>query len=344
MLTIMPINFTGIRNLPQAGNINNLKSVGLQKDTFQKNISFKGSISFETWMLQHDLTFKDIQNIIADRKNLIGSGNSHSAIAIPNCDDYCLRLTNWDLKSIEGADFSKAKIENTKDVTLKANIGQEVAKIYIERDIPIPYEIQVLRKQEGESIGVQPPETLICGEYNSQTRQGVAPYEDFSRKEKYARTMHKLSQLPIESFEQLIKDYKEAQGAGYSFDYLNSNNLLVDENNKKINLIDMSKGAPTDISGLFYALVNAQYYRTFTSTEYNVIDEKSRMQTTSEVVQIIRKFVQAMKNQGETFDRWSAPYEASKDLYSGLPMWLALGVTNESDVWNRLERMGIAKQ
>lgn len=344
MLTITPINFTGIRNLPQARNMNNSKFVGLQKDTFQRNISFKGTLNFETWMLQHDLTFKDIQNIILDKENLIGSGNSNTAIAIPNCDDYCLRLSNWDLRSIGGADFSKAKIQNTKDSNLEANIGQEVAKITIERDIPIPYEIQVLRKQEGESIGVQPPETLICGEYNSRTKDGVAPYEDFSRKEKYARTMHKLSQLPTESFEQLIKDYKEAQNAGYSFDYLNSNNLLVDENNKKINLIDMSKGAPTDISGLFYALVNAQYYRTFASNDYNVVDEKQRAQTTADVVQIIRKFIQAMKNQGETFDRWSAPYEASKDLYSGLPMWLALGVTNETDVWNRLQRMGIAKQ
>jgi len=342
MLTITPINFTGIRNLPQAKKLSATTSP-LQQDTFQKSISFTGKANFLNWLTSKGLEVADVKKFICD-KNILGKGNYNTAFQIPDCDKFCLRVISSDVKQLQEADFSKARLIPFED-PLDINIGQKVATIQVDREVmPIPYNIEILRKQTGESIGVQPPETIVTGDFTSVLREGMLPYEDMTRKEKYARTIHKVAQLPIESYEKLIQDFNKAQKAGYKFDYLNSNNLLVDENAKQINLIDMEKGLPSDLSGLLYALTNAQYYRTFSDTWHNAVSEEMRNQATQDTMQIIRKFMQALKNQDIKLEQNNVPFEAAKDLYSGFPCWLAFRATSASEVWKKMAQLGVAKQ
>lgn len=344
MLTILPINFTGIKTIPIAKDNKNVKTSSLKKDAFQKTIDFTGRIGFESWMFQNNLTLNDIKSIISNKDSEIGSGNSHTTFSIPNCKEYCIRILTNDIEGIKTADFSQAKFLDVEDKNLKINIGQKVGLITVQRDLPFPYQIEILRRQEGESIGVQPPETLVTGDFYSVQKEGVAPYEDYSRKEKYARTIHEVAKLPVEAYEKLIQEFNEGQEAGYSFDYLNSNNLLVDSKEGKINLIDMEQGCPCDLSGLLYALTNAQYYNTFVNRWCEPVDDVKINQATKDTIAIIRKFAQALKNQGIALNRYEAPYEATISLYSSMPCLMAFGVVSEPDVWNKMEKMGIAKQ
>ena len=130
MLTIMPISFSGIKTSPQ-WQVKVATSPRLKHDVFQKNLSFTGKTDFGSWMLQNNLTFNDIQDVISNDENIIGQGNYSTAYQIPNCEEYCLKINTLDKEDFRNVDFSKAKIQDTEDTNLKINIGQEVAKIFL---------------------------------------------------------------------------------------------------------------------------------------------------------------------------------------------------------------------
>ena len=292
-------------------------------------------------MSENDVCLQDFQRMICD-ENLIGAGNFNFAYSIPNCEDYILRVTKYDIDGIKEADFSKAQFKIVED-GLDINIGQKVASIEIPTIYPIPMEIQILKKQAGEAIGVQPPETLCKNEWG-ELRDGFAPYEDYSRKERYERTLQKVADLPVEAYEELLIEFEKASRTGYRLDYLNSNNLLVDDKQGKINLIDMEKyGIMDNYAGLLYGLTNAQYYRTYCDKYYNPVSDLQREKATENTITIIKKFVTAMRNQGLKFNRVNTPYEASKDLFNGFPCWKAFGVMSEQLVWECLYQMGVAE-
>ena len=314
MFTITPISFSGIKTLPQTKKYATLPK--LQYDTFQKSPSFTGKVGFESWMLRNDLTFKDIQDIISDDENIIGQGNYSTAYQIPNCEEYCLKINTYDKGDLKQADFSKAKITDTEDKSLKINIGQQVAKISIAREyLPISYEIEVLKKQKGESIGTPHPDALVRGEYTHTLREGLASYEDYSRKEKYARTIHKVAQLPVQAYERLILEFLEAKNAGYSFDHLNSNNLLVDSENERINIVDMEHGEIGNLASLLYALTNIQYNSTFCDEWYNPVPEEQRTQAKNDTIEIIVKFMEALDELGLSYDTSKTPGDVVLGLH-----------------------------
>ena len=88
MLTITPISFSGIKTLPQTRKTNINKA---QCDTFEKNTTFKGKMSFTNWLKSKGLEASDIKYFICD-ENIIGRGNQNTAFEIPECEEYCLRI------------------------------------------------------------------------------------------------------------------------------------------------------------------------------------------------------------------------------------------------------------
>ena len=70
---------------------------------------------------------------------------------------------------------------------------------------------------------------------------------------------------------------------------------------------------------------------------------EQREQATKDTIEIIRKFVVAMKNQGLKFDRNKVPYEASISLFGGFPCWMAFGAMSEYQVWDKLNQLGLVK-
>lgn len=338
MLKMMPISFSGIKAIPIAkrGYITLPKT---QNDCFIKsNVSFCGvdkKSSFENWMNDNNLEIEDIKNIISNEDNILGAGFDNTTFSIPNCDEYVLRCRTWLLPYLKESDFSNTQVIDSEDKTLKINIGQQVASIYPKVSIPFASEIEVLKKQSGSSIGVQPPETI---------KENDIPYEDYSRKEKYEKTINKTAKLPQKAYDTLVSEIMQADETGYKFDYLNSNNLLVDEKNERINIIDMQKGgaSPDVMSGLLYALTNIRYFKTYTAPIYNAVSDEKKQQVYQDTMEIIGKFVLAMKNQNVKFDLKNMPLEASMFLFSSAPFKGASNAQTEREVMEKLKEFGVA--
>ena len=77
-----------------------------------------------------------------------------------------------------------------------------------------------------------------------------------------------------------MTDYKKACSAGYRLDHLNSNNLLIDEENKSINLIDMERvnpdGTVPHYANLLYSLTNCAYFDTYTYDYPNPVSDEEK--------------------------------------------------------------------
>ncbi|MBR5304234.1 MAG: hypothetical protein IKU37_05345 [Candidatus Gastranaerophilales bacterium] len=360
MLNISPINFTKITN--NFARANQPINQGLTRDVFVKstnNVSFKGNeikadkSDFQKWAEETDFVQTQLLDIITNKENEIGSGFIHTAFSIPGNDDYILRISTRSLEwTLCEENIGIAEL-NVVDGNDDINVGQEVATITIPDKDARPEEyswkntkIEVLRRQHGESIGVQPPETLVEGEWSTHTKPGVEPYEAPSRKEKYARTIRKVAELPVESYEKLIETFKKASETGYDFDYLNSNNLLVDTEEGAINLIDMEKGhdpVKPNYLNLLYALTNVAYYGTYTADWCkDPIPEDKREGAKQDTVTIINKFMSAMKNKGEKLNRNDVSFQAQIYLLNSLPMTYACG--GDSGFWQKANEMGILEQ
>lgn len=366
-MNINPLNFIKLNNTVSSQK-NRAIRFETSKDTFVKSsnaVAFKGAEtvsdakSFVEWAQENDFIKTQLDEILFNPENIIGSGFSNTALRIPNNDDYVLRIGTDSLEhSLHKPNIQKATMIDTDDKT-DVNVGQKVAEISIPskwaREGETDYcsvVVEVLKKQNGESIGVQPPETLVTGEYNTRTKDGVAPYEDYSRKEKYISTIKKVAELPVESYEKLIADFQKACEAGYLFDHLNSNNILVDSENKALNLIDMDRvpegSTRPNYANLLYSLTNISYFSTYTSDYPNPVGQTpEEMQAKKNEalqynLQIIDKFMQAMKNKGAKFQPYVGSYEfTTKFLYS-VPCAIWSQSFASDGFWQKAQKLGVA--
>ena len=335
----------------------------MPNDTFVKrssNVSFAGneevseSQKFIQWAQQTDFIRQHLEEVLYNPENVIGQGNTNTAIRIPYNDDFVLRIGTETLKeSVHKPNIKDAKLYEV-DYYTDLNVGQKVAEFSIPSKYAIEGEtdwlankVEVLKKQKGEAIGVQAPETLVKGEFSFVQRDGLAPYEDYSRKEEYARTIHKVAELPVSAYEKLISDFTKACEIGFGFDHLNSHNLLVDSEGEAINLIDMS--SPTSsgsmepsYADLLYSLTNISYFKTFNDEYYNPMSEEQRKQSLTDTITIIEKFVQAMKNQGVKFDRNHVSTEFSYVFLGSFPCVLYSRTTDFDGFWKKAEKLGVA--
>lgn len=344
MLNINPVNFVKFNNFYKT---QPKITSGLASDVFVRsanNISFKGeketnSSSFIEWAKQTGFVQKQLSEILSNPDCKLGSGFSHSAYIIPDNEEYILRMPN--IKVPLEYDYSKASLKDTEDKNLKVNIGQEVASIEVPTKEGFPMVVEVLRKQSGDSIGV-PPSQAVFVEETGALREGELSYEASERKEHYASTIHKVAQLPVESYEKLITDIREAEKAGYRFDHLNSNNLLVDEENESINLIDMDKSrVPANLGNVLYALTNICYFSTFSSKyDESPMSDDEIMTAIKDTMDITDKFIQAMQNKGEKFNRNECSYEFF-NLMSSLPFCFYCKTGDDNAKWNVLADKGV---
>ena len=344
MLSITPISFSGIRNLANT----KTKAATLpkmQNDTFVRSntINFKGCEKcneFSKWCNETGFKPENIDEIINNPELEIGKGNQHTAFNIPNCKDFVIRVSSCHVGNTSSADWKHAKFVDAQDKNLNVNIGQPVAFLEVP-DTHAPIYVEILKKQAGEPIGNKPAETLLIGE-TEILKAGEAPYEDMSRKEQYARTIQKVADLPISAYEELIDTYIEASKLGYTLDHLNSNNILVDSENQKLNLIDMSKGQSKEkFDGLLYALLNAEYFDTYTADYPNPVSNEEKMTALKNNVKIIQNFTQAMKNKGVKFNRDEICIEFFNDVIRKVTSSFAFGTSDTEEKFVKMRELGI---
>ncbi len=317
----------------------------LKSDVFVKssnNVSFKGNNSFIDWAENTDFVHTQLPEILSNPENKIGSGFSHTAYNIPNNDDYILRAHNSALNNIY--DYTSAKIKETENKELSINIGQKTAEIQIKDENNMPYMIEILRKQKGDPLGIPPTQAVFIPD-SDELRQGELPYEDMERKKYYASSIHKVAQMPLESYEKLIDNLQAVAKSGYSFDHLNSNNFLIDGDNNNINMIDMDKvNKKVDYGNALYALTNINYFSTFASKyDKNPISNEELEQAINDTVEIIEKFINAMQNKNVKFkNRHEYSYEFMK-LFTSFPFAFYCKAIDENQKWEKLEQIGVVE-
>lgn len=347
MFSINSISFKGTTPINNKKQQPNFMGGYISEDVFVKskdpikdeNITPKENSDFAKWAKEYELE-KNIESILNNEDNILGSGFTHTAYSIPDCDDYILRKFNSN--DISNINPDEVKIEEIDDRGLKVNIGQMVGKLELPNSNGEVYSVEVLRKQKGKPIG-NPPVAVIYVPETDILKDGEKVYEAKERQDNYIKYIEKLADLPVSSYEKLISDYEQVANAGYFFDHLNSNNLFYDEENQAINFIDMedSKRKP-NYGNLLYALTNIYYFDTYKSPfSERVVSDEETFKAIQNTVTITNKFIEAMRNQGVKFDREEQSMEFC-DFLSSMPVTFLCRTTDIDQKWEYLKAQGVA--
>lgn len=337
MLNINSVNLitNNIKQLPKKISFRGSGNDVFVKSTPDKTMPNKTENEFINWANSTNFLELPLKEILDD-SNKIGSGFSHTTYNINGNDDYILRTANNCKYSMEDLNSSSKTIIDTKD-NLDINIGQKIAEIKLDtKNASTP--IEVLKKQTGTPIGVL-PYSAISNEDSGELNPNELPYEDISRKQQYLKSIHNISELPVESYEKFILDLQEAAKSGYSLDHLNSNNLLYDEEKQSINLIDMNKRSKdADMGDALYALTNIYYFPTFI---YENDSKQEVNQAFTETIAIFDKFTQAMKNLGVKFKPQEKSDYETHELMKSLPASFFFQTNDLQEKYNKLNEMGL---
>ena len=319
-------------------------------DTFEKTTVPKSLNEAINWLEQTDFINTRLSETLNNDDNISGEGFSHIVYAIPGNEEYILRMKK---SNVLKGQIKSSEIKDVEDKNLKVNIGQPVAEIVYEtEDSPGQGRIEVLKKQTGEPVGVKPPSAIYI-EDTDKLRENELPYEDISRKEAYARTIHKVAELPVEAYEKFLEDITSASKSGYKFDYYNSNNILVDDKGQALNLIDMDKcSMDADYGSILYALTNIESQLDGISQEMQgelTQSKKSELQQRlsnleTQYLQSELDYLEGVKEAGESFDFMEGEYDIS-DAETFIPAYaeqtgkLAQG---DMDAWETDGQEGIS--
>ncbi len=223
----------------------------MQNDAFIKTTSFKGSDNddsfkaFKKWAEETDF-LNNAESIIEKKGKVLGCGFEGMTIGISNND-------KWVIKVIKRSNFSQQRIDKPEifeieDKLPDLNIGQMIAYVkipFFENSSRLFY---ILRRQKGTSYGINnmPPQKL------NKTNIDI-----------HISSLKKMAELPYEAYKQLIRDIIKANDAGYIFDHYNPNNIMLDDENKRINFVDVdppgNERVSYQFSDILYALLDGNF-------------------------------------------------------------------------------------
>ena len=202
--------------------------VSISRQTqYQSDITFTSrSKSFQRIYKQKfkEIPLKDtIMQSINDESNLLGEGLSKKGYNLVGIKDYIIRIYK---NCFTPEDLNQKFIKPAKSYL---NSLEGIA-------LCIPGKIDIVKRKSGTSLGVDnyadriqirdfPPLRDVC----------VTREESLKSLEMY----EKLKDFPIKSYKQAYKQIKKfCKHPDYQFDIISPNNILVDIEQKKINLID----------------------------------------------------------------------------------------------------------
>ncbi len=241
--------------------------------------------SFIKWAKKTNFT-DEILNIIYNNDNKIGSGFEGSVYEIPG-------NKQWVLKVYDNCQYTKrlsdnAQITQIQDSVPNLNIGQSIAKIIVPENCEYSKIIYVLKKQKGKTYGI--PHT----NYRRISEETI---------KKYIAFLSELSDYPIESFKRLIQEVSYSNSRGYRFDCLNPNNIMLDRNERKINLVDVkcynSEPETKQFGDILYGILDGS---NILNIEKSRADETLKQEVQKYIDIIINKFLTAMRECGEKFE------------------------------------------
>ncbi len=358
---IRNISFNGVQNIKRVmtqniafqGRVPGYLEDALNGDTFVKsaqepfdNEKAKAETpnGFIEWANETDFIKSGMLKEALKPENLIGEGFEHAVYNIPGNDDFVLRIKRGFYKETQKFDYDNYDMEDTRDMELDGNYGQQVA-VLSDKDKSIKGylkpSIEVLKKQKGFPNGNPSPRALY--NENGTLREEVLPYEDDSRKRHFARSINALAQMPDETYDQLIEDLLVSGEAGYKFDPENSNNFLIDEENQRINIIDMSpaeKPHKDRFGNTLYALINLEFLGEYmrSGSGYEPENPNEINDTIGKMFDVIDKYTDAMKKKLQKFNMSS--FRFNDFMHNPISsFWLRTGDFDEKV--NKLREMGL---
>lgn len=165
-----------------------------------------------------------IKKVILDKNNYISEGVMNEVYAIPNNENFVIRVLKT--KKEKFLRHATPKLKEIKDRFKDINIGQPIAT-YGDG-------IQVLIKQNGKPHGL----------FHLLKDENVK-----SGKDLYIQKVKQLASIPQRNYSKLTDEIKEIRKKGFYMDVWNANNLLIDGNN--MNIVDT-----THFYNLYYKFVN----------------------------------------------------------------------------------------
>lgn len=170
---------------------------------------------------------KSLKNVIfstiKNDENYIGSGFSADVYSIPKVDDYLIRLER---KHFTPQSLIDNQIVPQRQNELAPNFGQYIATNN--------HGLFITKKVSGESHSLPNWSELIKG-----LEQGTTELTYKNAKFIFDKVVN-LSQFPQKSFDDLAKNIQSLNKyTDCEIDIMNPNNLIVDQNSKTINIIDL---------------------------------------------------------------------------------------------------------
>ena len=295
------ICFTNIQKASFKNQLSPKKYISFSgNDSFEKKAQETVYEKFEKWAYKNCF-FHKLPSILNNRKNILGNGFHNIVYEIPNNNDFVIRFRKGQFPfSFEDESEPNVYLKDIEDYNLKRNYGQPIALIIQTR----PHkEIEILKKQKGKAHGV-PPASVIYDEFG-RLRFGEISLHDISRKIQYSKSLKAIARFPISSYEKLLDDIIDIKQSGYSIDYENPNNFLYDEENQRINIIDLNRINTTnknDFGNILSTIVGNKYSMIYMASAKGTINKADKDETIKNFVTVMDKFIKAMQNKNLKFD------------------------------------------
>jgi hypothetical protein len=160
-------------------------------------------------------------------ENLIGRGGNANVYNIPGVEKYVLRRVLRVFSQNQDRDDVAGEISKVEDPFPELNVGQPVAEL-------VGKNLFFLKRQYGIPAGV--------------------PYGDIRNKggeladSLYEEHLKRAADMPQSAYDEVIRLFLFLNEHGYHFDPSKANNLLIDTQNEKFNLVDVGKGAKNSVN------------------------------------------------------------------------------------------------
>ena len=263
----------------------------------------------------------NVRDIVESKGKVLGKGYEGIIYSIPNND-------NWVIKEYKRANFlpiknTEPKIIKVEDISPNLNIGQTIAKVEIPRGENYSSVYYILKRQQGESLGVG-------FEGDNDVDNLTIPI--------YLSSLEKVANMPLSSYDKLLKDVRYITDIGYEIDTTNPNNLMFDDKSQSINFVDINDKHNKSISqfgNVLFSLLGGFYYLKFENSNKPTDEDKLKAKELS--IKIVENFFEAMKNAGYKFD-FSYVFV---DLFETDKFDSILGTGSKEDKIMNLHKLGL---
>ncbi len=262
-----------------------------QVSSYYSNIAFEKKLSYSDFLVSMRRVYKNksLKNVILstinDEKNFIGSGFSANAYNIPGIPDYIIRIER---RRFTPQNFINSTIREEKQNELAPNFGQYIATN--------GHGFYINKKVIGESHSL--PDW-------SNTIQKIQAGEEIKHRDAkfFLDKLKNLSEFPQNSFDEiaqninLLNKYTKSE-----IDIINPNNLIIDNNTKRIGLIDLwykhiDNGSHEPYNGID-SLINLMLDPFIHKKVYNKLSNNDKDKLIEYSTKIINKILEAGENNG----------------------------------------------